>query len=178
MTDDIMERERKIGDTTIRSIDNIAGVKHIEDSDADFVTPEEMLAELKEDNLALTRRIRQIRNVCDEHGDVATANSIESSIDEADVAHMLPVLDDPGDLIPERMLTCESRVIAYAPAKISSLALTLDSLACIGIFYWRLQNASPSIRDRLARSASRGSRAATSSSSTTSVQTRRIWFRI
>src|SRR6266540_6347458 len=53
MTDDIAERARKIGGTTIRSIGHIARVKHIEDNDADFVTAEDMLAELKEDNLAL-----------------------------------------------------------------------------------------------------------------------------
>jgi starvation-inducible DNA-binding protein len=84
MTDDIAERARKIGGTTIRSIGHIARVKHIEDNDADFVTPEGMLAELKEDNLALTQRMRQTHNVCDEHGDVATASLIENWIDEAE----------------------------------------------------------------------------------------------
>ena len=48
MTDEIAERARKIGGTTIRSIGHIARVKHIKDNDADFVTPEDMLAELKE----------------------------------------------------------------------------------------------------------------------------------
>jgi starvation-inducible DNA-binding protein len=54
ITDDIAERARKIGGTTIRSIGQIARVMHIEDNDADFVTPEDTLAELKGDNLALT----------------------------------------------------------------------------------------------------------------------------
>ena len=84
MTDDIAERARKIGGTTIRSIGHIAGVKHIEDNDADFVAPEDMLAELKEDNLALTLRMRQTHNVCDEHGDVATASLIENWIEESE----------------------------------------------------------------------------------------------
>jgi starvation-inducible DNA-binding protein len=84
MIDDIAERARKIGGTTIRSIGHIARVKHIEDNDARFVTPEDMLAELKEDNLALTLRLRQIHNVCDEHGDVPTASLIENWIDEAE----------------------------------------------------------------------------------------------
>jgi starvation-inducible DNA-binding protein len=84
MTDDIAERARKIGGTTIRSIGHIARVKHIGDNDADFVTAEDMLAELKEENLALTQRMRQTRNVCDEHGDVATASLIENWIDEAE----------------------------------------------------------------------------------------------
>lgn len=84
MTDEIAERARKIGGTTIRSIGHIARMKHIEDNDADFVTPEDMLAELKEDNLAFTQRMRQTHNVCDEHGDVATASLIENWIDEAE----------------------------------------------------------------------------------------------
>src|SRR6201987_4369536 len=84
MTDDIAERARKIGGTTIRSIGHIARVKHIEDNDARFVTPEDMLAELKEDNLALTRRMRQHHNVCNENGDVPTASLIENWIDEAE----------------------------------------------------------------------------------------------
>ena len=84
MIDDIAERARKIGGTTIRSIGHIARMKHIEDNDARFVTPEDMLAELKEDNFALTRRMRQTHNVCDEHGDVATASLIENWIDEAE----------------------------------------------------------------------------------------------
>src|SRR6266705_767885 len=54
MSDDIAERTRKIGGITLRSIGHIARVKHIEDNDADFVTAEDMLAELKEDNLAFT----------------------------------------------------------------------------------------------------------------------------
>jgi starvation-inducible DNA-binding protein len=59
ITDDIAERAREIGGTTIRSIGHIARLKHIEDNDADFVTPEDRLAELKEDNLALARRMRR-----------------------------------------------------------------------------------------------------------------------
>jgi starvation-inducible DNA-binding protein len=84
MTDDVAERARKIGGTTIRSIGHIAKLQRIEDNDADFVTPEDMLAELKEDNLALGQRLRETHDVCDEHGDVATASLIENWIDEAE----------------------------------------------------------------------------------------------
>ena len=58
MTEEIAERAREIGGTTIRSTGHIARVKHIEANDADFVSPEDMLAELKEDNFALTQRMR------------------------------------------------------------------------------------------------------------------------
>lgn len=84
MTDDIAERARKIGGTTIRSIGHIARLQRIEDNDADFVTPEDMLAELKDDNLVLGQRLRETHDVCDEHGDVATASLIENWIDEAE----------------------------------------------------------------------------------------------
>jgi starvation-inducible DNA-binding protein len=84
ITDDIAERARKIGGTAIRSIGHIARAKHVADNDADFVTPDDMLAELKEDNLALTQRLRQTRNICDEHGDVASASLIDNWIDQAE----------------------------------------------------------------------------------------------
>src|SRR5271163_3663206 len=46
MTDDIAERARKIGGTTLRSIGDIAGHQRIKDNNAEFVAPEEMLSEL------------------------------------------------------------------------------------------------------------------------------------
>src|ERR1700756_2890364 len=58
MTDDIAERVRKIGGTTIRSIGHIARLQRVADNDAEFVTPEDMLAELHEDEKALTLRMR------------------------------------------------------------------------------------------------------------------------
>jgi starvation-inducible DNA-binding protein len=83
-TDAIAERVRKIGGTTIRSIGHIARLQRIEDNDADFVTPQDMLAELREDNKELTARMRETHGLCDEHGDVATASLIEVWIDEAE----------------------------------------------------------------------------------------------
>lgn len=84
MTDDMAERARKVGGTTLRSIGHIARLQKIEDNDADFVSPEDMLAELKEDNLQLAQRMRATHDVCDEHGDVATASLLENWIDEAE----------------------------------------------------------------------------------------------
>src|SRR4029453_7924827 len=83
-TDEIAERARKIGGTTIRSIGHIAKLQRVADNDADFVTPEDMLAELREDNLQLTQRLRETHDVCDEHGDVATASLLEVWIDQAE----------------------------------------------------------------------------------------------
>ena len=82
MTDDIAERVRKIGGTTLRSIGHIARVKRIPDNDADYVSPEDMLSELWEDNKALVLSMRSAHDLCDEAGDVATASLLENWIDE------------------------------------------------------------------------------------------------
>jgi starvation-inducible DNA-binding protein len=84
ITDPIAERVRKIGGTTLRSIGHIGRLQRLSDNDADYVTPPDMLAELREDNQRLTSSLREVHAVCDEHGDVATASLIEVWIDEAE----------------------------------------------------------------------------------------------
>jgi starvation-inducible DNA-binding protein len=84
-TDPIAERVRKIGGTTIRSIGEVARLQTIADNDADYVTPLDMLAELREDNMQLLSRLRETHELCDEHNDVATTSLIENWIDEAEL---------------------------------------------------------------------------------------------
>jgi starvation-inducible DNA-binding protein len=84
MTDPIAERARKIGGTTLRSIGQIAREQRILDNDADYVDPQDMLAELGSDNQQLVSAMRQVHNLCDEHGDVATASMLEVWIDETE----------------------------------------------------------------------------------------------
>jgi len=86
-TDDIAERVRKLGGTTLRSIGHIGRLQRVLDNDADFVTPMDMLAELRDDNKQLTTSLREVHDLCDEHGDVATASLIEVWIDEAERRH-------------------------------------------------------------------------------------------
>jgi starvation-inducible DNA-binding protein len=83
-TDDIAERVRKIGGTTLRSIGQIGRLQRVLDNDADFVTPLDMLAELRDDNKQLAASLRETHGVCDEHGDVASASLLETWIDEAE----------------------------------------------------------------------------------------------
>jgi starvation-inducible DNA-binding protein len=83
-TDDMAERVRKIGGTTLRSIGHIARLQRVLDNDADFVSAQDMLAELRDDNKDHTERLREAHDLCDEHGDVATASLIENWIDEAE----------------------------------------------------------------------------------------------
>ena len=84
MTDSIAERVRKVGGTTIRSVGHIARLQRVLDNDAEYVEPEDMLAELLDDNKTLTARLREAHGVCEEHEDVATASLIEVWIDETE----------------------------------------------------------------------------------------------
>jgi starvation-inducible DNA-binding protein len=83
-TDAIAERVRKIGGVTLRSIGQIARLQRIRDNDADYVTPLDMLAELREDTMHFAASLRAAHETCDGHGDVATASMIEVWIDEAE----------------------------------------------------------------------------------------------
>ena len=83
-TDDIAERVRKIGGATLRSIGHIGRLQRVEDNDADYVTPLDMLAELRDDNKELAANLRETHGLCDEEGDVATASLLENWIDEAE----------------------------------------------------------------------------------------------
>jgi starvation-inducible DNA-binding protein len=83
-TDAIAERVRKIGGTTLRSIGHIGRLQRIQDNNAEFVTPLDMLAELRDDNKQLVANLRETHDLCDEHRDVATASLIEVWIDEAE----------------------------------------------------------------------------------------------
>ena len=84
MTDPIAERVRKLGGQTLKSIGQISRSQRVLDNDAEYVEPLDMLAELADDNRALTARLREAHNVCDEHRDVATASLIEVWIDETE----------------------------------------------------------------------------------------------
>lgn len=84
MTDPIAERARKIGGATLHSIGQIAREQRLKDNDAEYVTPQDMLAELRDDNKQLTVILREVHGTCDEYGDVATASLIENWIDETE----------------------------------------------------------------------------------------------
>jgi starvation-inducible DNA-binding protein len=83
-TDPIAERVRKIGGRTVHSIGEVARLKRLIDNDAEFVTPLDMLAELREDNKQMANEMRRTHALCEEHHDVATASLLENWIDEAE----------------------------------------------------------------------------------------------
>ena len=84
MTDAIAERVRKIGGSTLKSVGHISRLQRVTDNDVDYVQPQDMLAEVREDNKGLAARLREAHNVCEEHRDIATASLIEVWIDETE----------------------------------------------------------------------------------------------
>jgi starvation-inducible DNA-binding protein len=84
MTDVIAERARKVGGTTLRSVGHIQRIQRLLDNDAEYVTPQDMLAELADDNRRLTGFLRATHAVCEEYNDVATTSLIEVWIDETE----------------------------------------------------------------------------------------------
>jgi starvation-inducible DNA-binding protein len=83
-TDAIAERVRKIGGTTLRSIGQISRLQRLLDNEVEYVTPNDMLAELRDDNKQLTAAMRETHTLCDGHEDVASASLLENWIDEAE----------------------------------------------------------------------------------------------
>ncbi|MCX8519963.1 MAG: DNA starvation/stationary phase protection protein [Rhodoferax sp.] len=84
MTDPLAERVRKLGGNTLRSVGHIARTQRVLDNDADFVTPLDMLAELRDDNLMLVAKLREAHELCNDHHDIASASLIETWIDESE----------------------------------------------------------------------------------------------
>jgi starvation-inducible DNA-binding protein len=80
-TDELAERVRKIGGTTLRSIGDVARHQSLKDNDEKFVAPKNMLRELVADNKAVAAAMREAHELCDKHEDVATASLLENFID-------------------------------------------------------------------------------------------------
>jgi len=83
-TDDIAERVRKTGNTTLRSIGDIARHQSVKDNDSDFVSPGDMLSELRDDNLALVEALREAKDIADTAKDNATSAMIDDWTDQAE----------------------------------------------------------------------------------------------
>ena len=84
MVDPIAERARKLGGNALHSIGQVKKLQRVLDNDADYVSPQDMLAELREDNKEMAKNMRVLHEVCDEHNDVATASLLENWIDETE----------------------------------------------------------------------------------------------
>lgn len=83
-TDAIAERVRKTGNTTLRSIGDITRHQSIDDNNAEFVSANDMLKELRDDNLSLVETLRVVKTAADESEDHATSAVVDEWIDAAE----------------------------------------------------------------------------------------------
>ena len=83
-TDQLAERVRKLGGTTIRSISHIERLQRIKDNDGEFVAPGDMLRELMNDNKTMMKAMRETHRIAEEHHDIGTASLLETFIDGAE----------------------------------------------------------------------------------------------
>jgi len=83
-TDQLAERVRKLGGTTLRSIGQIGKMQSIKDNNESYVPPREMLRELMEDNKHVAAAMRKAHKLCDDHEDSGTAGLLETFIDETE----------------------------------------------------------------------------------------------
>jgi starvation-inducible DNA-binding protein len=83
-TDQLAERVRKLGGTTLRSIGQIGKMQSIKDNNESYVPPREMLRELMEDNKHMAAAMRKAHKLADDHEDSGTAGLLETFIDETE----------------------------------------------------------------------------------------------
>jgi starvation-inducible DNA-binding protein len=84
VSDEIAERARKIGGTTLRSIGDIARCQRLKDNDQASLSLQQMLSKIRDDNLLLTTFLQEAHGICAKYGDVATTSMIEVWIDQAE----------------------------------------------------------------------------------------------
>ena len=84
MIDPLAERVRKLGGTTIRSINHITRLQTIKDDDEPFIEPQKMIKSLVEDNQKYAASIRHSHKVCETYQDIATCSLLELFLDETE----------------------------------------------------------------------------------------------
>jgi starvation-inducible DNA-binding protein len=82
MTDEISGRLRKLGGKPYKSVDHIGRLQRQADYDAACTIPDDMLAELRENNQQLMDSLSEIRMLCTWYKDSATARLLEVWVDQ------------------------------------------------------------------------------------------------
>jgi starvation-inducible DNA-binding protein len=80
----IAERVRKLGADTLTSLASIARATQIRDQDSTVLSAEEMIAELRDDNLALLERLKRMKPLAEQAGDNATDGLLDEWTDMAE----------------------------------------------------------------------------------------------
>lgn len=84
ITDLIAERARKIGQPTVRSLEQMVQLKRLASSDATDLSADQMLTELHDDNQSLAAYMRTTHTLTDDANDVSTTSLLEEWIDQAE----------------------------------------------------------------------------------------------
>jgi starvation-inducible DNA-binding protein len=82
--DPLAERIRKIGGTTIRSLNHIQELTGVADDDEDYVTPQAMIERLLEDNKASLKKTRDALEITDKARDYPTNDLLQELLDAAE----------------------------------------------------------------------------------------------
>jgi starvation-inducible DNA-binding protein len=82
--DELAERVRKIGGTTIRSVGQVSKLTTLSENNESFVDPQDMIGELIDDHKKVVASMRKAHELADKHDDVATASLLENFIDGAE----------------------------------------------------------------------------------------------
>jgi len=83
-TDDLAERVRKLGGSTLKSMAHSSKLQRLKDNEEDYVAPTDMLRELMSDNKSMMTNLREAHRIADDNGDIGTASMLEVFIDGAE----------------------------------------------------------------------------------------------
>jgi len=84
VTDAIGERVRKNDEYTVTSIGNIGTITNIRNQDDVTISPDAMVAELRDDNKKLLERLEDVKSASEAAGDNATNGIVDEWIDFAE----------------------------------------------------------------------------------------------
>jgi starvation-inducible DNA-binding protein len=80
----VAERVRKVGGSTIHSVEHVLRLARLLGNDEDVISPPNMLNELRLDNRRLTGFLREAHLVCTDYVDIASAGVLHTLIDHAE----------------------------------------------------------------------------------------------
>lgn len=82
--DAIGERARKLGGNTLTSVGSIAGATRVKDQDNTAISAEDMIAELRDDNAEMVKKLKAMKETAEAAGDNATDGLIDDLTDMAE----------------------------------------------------------------------------------------------
>ena len=83
-TDLVAERVRKQGAVALHNSGEVARLSRIKDNDKTDLDATAMLSELRDDNLALVKSLKEVKDLVDEAKDNATSGIVDTWTDEAE----------------------------------------------------------------------------------------------